>query len=73
MVAPAYTGKMVEVLVSVSGMSVSDENTRPKVKLSKELYKQSRELAKDDGRSWSAYVERLIAQDVDKKKSKRGK
>ena len=72
MVYPLTTGKTLSFVVEIWGMAVSDENTRPKIKLSRDLYKESREIAKGDGRSWSSYVERLIAQDVEKKKRKRG-
>ena len=67
MVTPLYALKLVEIVVTVEGMGISDENTRPKVKLSRELYAKSKQIAKSDGRSFSSYVERLIEQDVQKK------
>lgn len=73
MVTPLYALKFVEIVVTVEGMVISDENTRPKVKLSRDLYAKSKQIAKSDGRSFSSYVERLIEQDVQKKLTERKK
>ena len=60
----------LERQVCIMSGSISSENTRTNITISKELKKQLEELAKNDNRSFNNYIITILKEHVDNLKPK---